>query len=78
MIQIIFSFLSHLLVPFIIEETVKIPKECCLMIDVLCYICVGQLKELGNKVLGTFGLSLDNFVCEKDPQTGGYKINFKK
>ena len=39
---------------------------------------VGKLKDLGNNILGRFGLSLDNFKAEKDPNTGSYSINFKK
>lgn len=48
------------------------------------YICsthvdaAGKLKELGNTVLGKFGMSLDNFKAEKDPNTGSYSINFKQ
>lgn len=38
----------------------------------------GKLKELGNTVLGKFGMSLDNFKAEKDPNTGSYSINFKQ
>ena len=37
-----------------------------------------KLKELGNTVLGKFGMSLDNFKAEKDPETGSYSINFKQ
>lgn len=40
--------------------------------------CAGKLKELGNTVLGKFGMSLDNFKADKDPQTGSYSINFKQ
>lgn len=39
---------------------------------------MGKLKDLGNTILGKFGLSLDNFKAEKDPTTGSYSINFKK
>lgn len=39
---------------------------------------LGQLKDLGNKFLGMFGLSIDNFKAEKDESTGSYKINFQK
>ncbi|KAL6782782.1 TPR3 [Auxenochlorella protothecoides x Auxenochlorella symbiontica] len=37
---------------------------------------LGKLKELGNTVLGKFGMSLDNFKAEKDPATGSYSIKF--
>lgn len=38
---------------------------------------MGQLKDMGNKFLGLFGLSLDNFKAEKD-ESGSYKINFSQ
>jgi len=37
-----------------------------------------KLKELGNGILGKFGLSLDQFKATKDPNTGSYNINFKQ
>ena len=37
-----------------------------------------KLKELGNSLLGKFGMSLDNFKAEKDPTTGSYSINFQQ
>ena len=39
---------------------------------------LGKLKDLGNTVLGKFGMSLDNFKAEKDPNTGSYNISFNK
>ncbi|XP_049847788.1 tetratricopeptide repeat protein 1-like [Schistocerca gregaria] len=39
---------------------------------------IGQMKDMGNKFLGLFGLSLDNFKAEKNPENGSYKISFQK
>jgi hypothetical protein len=38
----------------------------------------GKLKDLGNSVLGRFGMSVDNFKAVKDPNTGSYSIQFQK
>ena len=37
-----------------------------------------KLKDLGNSILGNFGLSLDNFQATQDPSTGSYNISFNQ
>ncbi|XP_047322784.1 tetratricopeptide repeat protein 1-like [Impatiens glandulifera] len=39
---------------------------------------MGKLKEMGNTVLGRFGMSVDNFKAIKDPNTGSYSISFQR
>ncbi|KAK8697486.1 hypothetical protein V6N13_113631 [Hibiscus sabdariffa] len=39
---------------------------------------IRKLKELGNSVLGRFGMSVDNFKAVKDPNTGSYSISFQR
>ncbi|XP_072955658.1 uncharacterized protein [Typha angustifolia] len=39
---------------------------------------IGKLKEMGNSVLGRFGMSVDNFKSVKDPNTGSYSISFQR
>jgi tetratricopeptide (TPR) repeat protein len=39
---------------------------------------MSKLKDLGNTVLGNFGLSLDNFKANQDPATGNYNISFQQ
>jgi len=38
---------------------------------------LSKLKDLGNTVLGKFGMSTDNFKMEQDPDTGSYSIKFQ-
>lgn len=39
---------------------------------------IGKLKEMGNSILGRFGMSTENFKAVKDPNTGSYSISFQR
>ncbi|PIA33787.1 hypothetical protein AQUCO_04000088v1 [Aquilegia coerulea] len=39
---------------------------------------IGKLKEMGNSLLGRFGMSVDNFKAVKDPNTGSYSVSFQR
>ncbi|GKV18145.1 hypothetical protein SLEP1_g28567 [Rubroshorea leprosula] len=39
---------------------------------------IAKMKELGNSVLGRFGMSVDNFKAVQDPNTGSYSISFQR
>lgn len=45
-------------------------------LDVDRLTITGKLKEIGNSILGNFGMSLDNFKTKKDPETGAVNISF--
>ncbi|KAL7224438.1 hypothetical protein ACSBR1_025817 [Camellia fascicularis] len=53
--------------PLAVEKREKMKQE---MID--------KLKEMGNSVLGRFGMSIDNFKAVQDPSTGSYSISFQR
>lgn len=37
---------------------------------------LGKLKDLGNSVMGKFGMSMGNFKMEQDPHTGSYSVKY--
>lgn len=39
---------------------------------------IGKLKDLGNSFLGKFGISLNDFKAEKDPETGSYNVSLNR
>ncbi|PRQ37668.1 putative 43kDa postsynaptic protein [Rosa chinensis] len=39
---------------------------------------IGKLKDMGNSLLGRFGMSVDNFKAVKDPNTGSYSVSFQR
>uniref|UniRef100_A0A2P2IWT1 Uncharacterized protein MANES_14G148900 n=1 Tax=Rhizophora mucronata TaxID=61149 RepID=A0A2P2IWT1_RHIMU len=39
---------------------------------------IGKLKEMGNSLLGRFGMSIDNFKAVKDPNTGSYSVSYQR
>ncbi|KAF9662701.1 hypothetical protein SADUNF_Sadunf18G0081600 [Salix dunnii] len=39
---------------------------------------IGKLKDMGNSLLGRFGMSIDNFKAVQDPNTGSYSISFQR
>eukprot|EP00250_Pteridium_aquilinum_P019387 c24408_g1_i1 orf=242-1048(-) len=53
--------------PIVAERREKLKEE-----------MIGKLKDLGNTVLGKFGMSVDNFKAVKDPNTGSYSISFQR
>ncbi|XP_057472830.1 uncharacterized protein LOC130761087 [Actinidia eriantha] len=53
--------------PLAAEKREKMKQE---MID--------KLKDMGNSILGRFGMSVDNFKAVQDPNTGSYSVSFQK
>ncbi|XP_041027432.1 tetratricopeptide repeat protein 1 isoform X1 [Juglans microcarpa x Juglans regia] len=57
----------HRLEPLAEEKREKMKEE-----------MIGKLKEMGNSLLGRFGMSVDNFKAVKDPNSGSYSISFQR
>ncbi|KAI3725099.1 hypothetical protein L1987_64874 [Smallanthus sonchifolius] len=53
--------------PLAIEKREKMKEE-----------MLGKLKDMGNSILGRFGMSVDNFKAVKDPNTGSYSLSFQR
>ncbi|CAH1420109.1 unnamed protein product [Lactuca virosa] len=53
--------------PLAVEKREKMKEE-----------MLGKLKDMGNTILGKFGMSVDNFKAVKDPNTGSYSISFQR
>lgn len=60
------------------KEAVRLEKAVTEKQEKMKEEVIGKLKDLGNTILGKFGLSLDNFKMKKDPNTGGYSMNFSQ
>ncbi|KAK2424536.1 TPR repeat-containing thioredoxin TTL1 [Trifolium repens] len=39
---------------------------------------IAKLKDMGNSLLGRFGMSVDNFKAVQDPNTGSYSVSFQQ
>lgn len=42
------------------------------------FFWAAKLKDMGNSLLGRFGMSVDNFKAVKDPNTGSYSVSFQR
>jgi hypothetical protein len=39
---------------------------------------LSKLKDLGNSILGNFGMSLDSFKVAQDPNSGSWNISMNR
>jgi len=61
-----------------VAAVVRLEKASAAKLEAQKEEMLGKLKDLGNTVLGKFGMSLDNFKADKDPNTGSYNISFQR
>ncbi|GAA5906477.1 hypothetical protein JCM6882_004446 [Rhodosporidiobolus microsporus] len=71
------SDISPLLAQQIKQAKQRIPKKIEVQQQKEKDEVLGKLKDLGNTVLGKFGLSTNNFVFQEQPG-GGYSMNFQR
>ena len=58
-----------------IRSTVeRLERECEIKMNKLKDEAMGKLKDLGNSILGNFGMSLDNFKMTQDANSGSWNI----
>jgi tetratricopeptide (TPR) repeat protein len=68
---------SVLLLATLTKDEARLQKAADLRVEKLKDETMGKLKDLGNSILGNFGLSLDNFKSTQGPD-GGYSISFNQ
>lgn len=61
--------------PKLLNTINRLEKESQVRMEKLKEEALGKLKDLGNSILGNFGMSLDNFKTQQDPSTGSWNIS---
>lgn len=56
----------------------RLEKTCEERMNKLKDEALGKLKELGNTILGNFGMSVDDFKMTQDPTTGSWSVSMGK
>lgn len=56
----------------------RLEKENAIKMEKMKDEALGKLKDIGNSILGNFGMSLDNFKFKQDPATGSWSIGMEK
>jgi len=56
----------------------RLEKEQAEKLEKLKAETLSKLKDIGNSILGNFGMSLDNFKFKQDPNTGSWTVGMEK